>query len=36
MVTKHNVKNISQKLGFWRMMGFGLTEPDHGSNPGGM
>jgi hypothetical protein len=23
-------------LGFWRMMGFGLTEPDHGSNPGGM
>ena len=37
MVTKNNVKNTYRKLASGEWIGsFGLTEPDHGSNPGGM
>jgi glutaryl-CoA dehydrogenase len=37
MEVKHNAKNIYPKLASGEWMGcFGLTEPDHGSNPGGM
>ena len=37
MGPKSNVKNIYPNWPAGKMMGcFGLTEPDHGSNPGGM
>ena len=36
-VAKHNVKNIYPNFTSGEWMGcFGLTEPDHGSNPEGM